>query len=485
MNKVIIFSPHSDDIALSLGGAIVNGILGNNVTVYNVFSLSNYTVLNKETGDEQIVTKIRKAEEKIAMIKMGIKIIFLNYPEPSLRGEKTFLKTNDNIAKNNFFIKLKNKISGILNKNKNAHFLFPLGIGKHRDHFILREIALNLINKNKTILFYEDQPYAGKYTISEIKKKYVDNINSNLKSLKLPFLNIFEKIKLLKIYKSQFDAEDVYFSYIHTMRNKGEVIWGMKSNYKFIKTKENKRLSSLKKYKNMFDIELRERIISEYMNLSLKQVKIKMQNATENIAREWKYFRGVKKEVEFYKTTEGYIFELEDWHVRDKMKQAGMITIAAQAKNKIILEYGCGTADISLLSVIAGANEIHALDLPSKTLDFAKFKLKKLLNRKFNRIKFIESTENINKLKLNNCYYDIVSAEDVFEHVDHPEKHAKIIYDALKLGGSLFFSTEYIHSDFHPMHLKVNEKFNGIEWLYALEKIGFKIISPCHAIKIN
>ncbi len=486
MNKVIIFSPHSDDIALSLGGSILNKILGENITVYNVFSLSSYTILNQEKGGKEKVTRIRKAEEKIAMDKLGVKIIFLDYPEPSLRREKTFLKVHEPFSKDEFYIKVKDRISEIVKENMGAFFLFPLGIGKHKDHIILREIALDFMNINKNILFYEDQPYAGEFTFSEIKKEYIDNLNLKLKKIVLPFSNIRDKMRLLKTYKSQFDAEDIYFSYIHTIRNKGEVIWGEDSNYSFIKTKieENEDIGLLRDYEYLFNEKLRKDIISEYLGMDIKDVNVQIQNATENIAREWKYFNGSNKEVEFYKTTKGYIFELEDWHMKDKMKQAGMIAIASQAKNKKILEYGCGTADISLLSVLAGANEAHALDLPSKTLDFAQFKLRRLLGEKYNLIKFIESTENIEDLGLRKDYYDIISAEDVFEHVVDPEKHAKKIFDALKIGGSLFFSTEYIHSDFHPMHLKVNEKLNGIKWLYKLEEIGFKIISPCQAMKI-
>ena len=57
------------------------------------------------------------------------------------------------------------------------------------------------------------------------------------------------------------------------------------------------------------------------------------------------------------------------------------------------------------------------------------------------------------------------------------------IYDALRNGGTMYFSTEFVHSDFHPMHLKSNEKLHGIEWLYELEKIGYNVVSPCSAIK--
>ena len=229
---------------------------------------------------------------------------------------------------------------------------------------------------------------------------------------------------------------------------------------------------------NFFNREFRENIIIDYLGLSREEVKIKMQNATKNMANEWNYTNNQNK---FYGKTYGYIFELENWHIDDKMKQSGMIAIASQSTGQKILEYGCGIGDTTVLAAIAGAKEAHGLDLPSKTLDYAKFRSKKFTALK--NIKFIESSEDLDKLNLPKNYYDLVSAEDVFEHVSNPIEHAKKIFDTLKIGGSMYFSTEFIHSDVHPMHLKQNEQLHGANWLYELEKIGFKVTSPCQAIK--
>jgi len=483
MNKVIIFSPHSDDVALSLGGAIINGYLGKEILVYNIFSLSKYNIINHNKNNQIKTTKIRKAEEKKAMKKMGAKVIFLNYPESPLREKSTFLRLGEIIKKDKLFKEIKKNILEIINSNKDSYFYFPLGIGKHRDHAILSEIGLDLSKNYKKIIFYEDLPYSGEVSSLNLNK-YVKKINRKFKNLCFPFLEINKKIKILKIYKSQFDAEDIYFTINHIKKRGGELIWGNEEDLKLIKL-DKRYLDNglLKNYEKLFNENIRINIISDYLNIGVQEVKKNMKIATENIAREWKYFKGINNEIEFYKTTKGYIFELEDWHIKDKMKQAGMVAISSSSKGKKILEYGCGTADISLLAALAGANEIHALDLPSQTLDFAKFKLKKLLGKKLDKVKFIKSKNKIDDLKLKKDYYDLVSAEDVFEHVTNPEKHAKKIYDSLKIGGSMFFSTEYVHSDFHPMHLEVNEKFNGINWLYKLENIGFKIVSPCQAIK--
>jgi 2-polyprenyl-3-methyl-5-hydroxy-6-metoxy-1,4-benzoquinol methylase len=232
---------------------------------------------------------------------------------------------------------------------------------------------------------------------------------------------------------------------------------------------------------NFFDRQFREGLISKFTGLEVLQVRERMQNATEHMAREWKYYNGDSDINGFYSHTDGYIFELEDWHIADKMKQAGMIIIGSQARRKKFLEYGCGIADTSLIASLAGAEHVDALDLPSVTLDYARFRAKQFQLE--NPVNFIESVEDISKLVLSEDFYDIVSAEDVFEHVDDPIAHAKKIYDSLRNGGSMYFSTEFVHSDFHPMHLKSNEKLHGIEWLYELEKIGYDIVSPCRVVK--
>ncbi|MHA1797430.1 MAG: class I SAM-dependent methyltransferase [Candidatus Helarchaeota archaeon] len=237
--------------------------------------------------------------------------------------------------------------------------------------------------------------------------------------------------------------------------------------------------------RDFFDREFRERLIAQFTGLEISQVRERMKTATEQMAREWKYHKGDSNINSFYSHTDGYVFELEDWHIADKMKQAGMITIGSQARGKRFLEYGCGIADTSLIASLAGAEAVDALDLPSITLDYARFRARKF-QKKFQLptpITFIESVDDISKLVLPENHYDIVSAEDVFEHVIDPVAHAKKIYDTLRKGGSMYFSTEFVHSDFHPMHLKSNEKFHGIEWLYELEKIGYEIISPCRAVK--
>jgi len=244
--------------------------------------------------------------------------------------------------------------------------------------------------------------------------------------------------------------------------------------------KNKRNLMSIPRH--FFERQKRERLICAFLGLGLKSVHKLMKDATGQLAREWAYAKSEKKSSPLYEKTQWYIFELEDWHIEDKMKQAGMIAIASQCRGKRFLEYGCGIGDTLILASIAGAKEVHGLDLPSKTLNYARFRILRFTKNK--NIRLIDTSRNIQKLKLPQNYYDIISAEDIFEHVINPIEHAKKIYESLRKGGSMYFSTEFVHSDFHPMHLKSNERFHGIKWLYKLEKIGFKVISPCQAMKV-
>ena len=70
MSKIIVFSPHCDDLSLSLGGSVLNKYL-NNITVYDVFSISDYTIINQCGGDKKEITSLRKEEERTRGIGQG------------------------------------------------------------------------------------------------------------------------------------------------------------------------------------------------------------------------------------------------------------------------------------------------------------------------------------------------------------------------------------------------------------------------------
>jgi LmbE family N-acetylglucosaminyl deacetylase len=235
MKNTIIFSPHCDDAALSLGGAIQNELIERDIFVYDVFSVSNYTIMQQGTGDPEEVTKVRNEEEKKVMDLLGANFELWRYPEPLLREGYTHLDTIFNPGgkpeSDKSYNEIESRIRGICKTNPNANIFFPMGLGYHIDHSIVASIGLDILRENQRlrVYFYEDQPYVGGISLEEVTR-FVQSFNPNFKSHTLAFDNILDKMSILKHYKSQFDAEDVAWIYHHTQRRGGEVVWSTEEN---------------------------------------------------------------------------------------------------------------------------------------------------------------------------------------------------------------------------------------------------------------
>lgn len=214
----IIFSPHCDDAVLSLGGAIYNGMLGHgSIIIKNVFTISNYTIMG--LGNPELVSQIRHKEETKVMQTLGVNYELWGYHEPLLR--LNYASADDIFTSDPLVDPIYGEIYRRVSKECSVDtiYYFPLGIGGHVDHLILHEIGLSLKNKAK-VYFYEDQPYSGQYDIDSIERRV-----KGMKKKVFKFQNVLDKMTLLKNYRSQFDAEDIGFTFWHTLRRGGEVVW--------------------------------------------------------------------------------------------------------------------------------------------------------------------------------------------------------------------------------------------------------------------
>lgn len=97
MESIFIISPHIDDAALSLGSALLAGSLGKAPRIVSVFSHSNYTIELFSNGDLEVITKMRKAEEKCACQIMRARAEFLDFDEALVRG---VVKVDELLKKN-------------------------------------------------------------------------------------------------------------------------------------------------------------------------------------------------------------------------------------------------------------------------------------------------------------------------------------------------------------------------------------------------
>lgn len=219
MNRIMIMSPHPDDVFLSLGASIIKG--NEKTMVCDIFNVQEYSVLkeSKEVARKRIIE-----EEKEVSKQAGVQLKMYDFPEAGLRGYKRLsqilnYKFDDNqlicdergiyqqiiLMMHNEILEFKPQWVGI-----------PLGCGKHIDHIIVREAILNLYkriqNEHKFKIFlYEDLPYSLEQKwLSEACEEYRKR-NMIIKERLLPVDDeiLKKKKQMISLYKSQLRKRDV------------------------------------------------------------------------------------------------------------------------------------------------------------------------------------------------------------------------------------------------------------------------------------
>lgn len=242
----------------------------------------------------------------------------------------------------------------------------------------------------------------------------------------------------------------------------------------------------------MYDEQEQINCIVEYTGKSEEEVRNILNDITMIIAKDFN--ENVKNpndrnEVEnWYRNTPYYIYDLSKFHFTGadgkhpsfyETVVREVLLYCKQNKNKRILDYGCGIGDLCFKMDEMG-HEVSGFDFKSKTLDFAIWKGKKIapytvdfVNEKETHIYGINS-------------FDMVSCIDVIEHMYDIEYELKTIYELLKPGGSIIFTTTFPNSpdskDIFPMHLEKWKNFEPKLWR-LLEKIGFQRITLTHWVK--
>ncbi|MBN1160267.1 MAG: PIG-L family deacetylase [Candidatus Diapherotrites archaeon] len=165
----IVFSPHLDDAFISLGGAMLAWKeKKEDVGVVYVFSITNW-MKGKPDKNPETVTAIIKDEVSKNLDATGIGAQMLDIPEIMIRSPSTKERHGekarvDIVAEAEIFDFLEEVIMQIVEQGGGKDQLyFPLGIGNHIDHIILRAVAIDLVNSGKldkkNVFFYDDLPF--------------------------------------------------------------------------------------------------------------------------------------------------------------------------------------------------------------------------------------------------------------------------------------------------------------------------------------
>ncbi len=155
--------------------------------------------------------------------------------------------------------------------------------------------------------------------------------------------------------------------------------------------------------------------------------------------------KGPKETTEFYRTTDGYLYDLFVWtHDRGMWELFDEVFTGKER----VLDYGCGIGDAAIYLAQMGCDVI-ATDLKdSKTLAFAMWRTyQRGLGDKI-QFEFYPDKDK----------FDAVICIDVLEHLYFPLRYIIKLCSLLKDQKSFFFFTPTFSNDVgkHPMHLKEN-----------------------------
>jgi len=173
--------------------------------------------------------------------------------------------------------------------------------------------------------------------------------------------------------------------------------------------------------------------LAEFLGKPLADVKTEANTFdTPALIAEWK-----KYGLDIYTKSERYLYDL--WRNINEATLTWIQPLLLLHEKKI-LDFGGGAATISLL-LCKNGNEVTYYDLPGIIFDFAEFRAKKRgINLKF--VKKLDMAEE----------FDLVIANEVFEHVTDLDLEISRVAQVLTDYGTLYFKNGFGSFDIYPMH---------------------------------
>lgn len=182
--------------------------------------------------------------------------------------------------------------------------------------------------------------------------------------------------------------------------------------------------------------------------------------------------------LEWYRTTEDYIWELSAYHADAGFNYAGMCAgIATALKNHGVFSVIClgdGIGDLSITLRKAGFDVWYHDLMYSRTEDFAMSRYQKLTGEPINITSTPDWTPSLASP------VDAIVSLDFLEHVTAVQAWVGEIYRALRPGGLFLAQNAFACGSGPdgsiPMHLARNDRFE-FEWDPLLAQLGFVQLS--------
>jgi len=245
-SRILVFEPHMDDAALSVGGIMWLRRYNCEFIIATLAGISNWTtqvMIGRDYFDIETISQLRKAESEIFVRHIGGRHIVHPMLEAPLRYNYGHWKLDWFHQHSRSIGAFNNHTAGPLEHEKWAVLIeksiidlrpneiwFPLGLGFHVDHELTRSACLSLLKskpdlfQDAVIKFYQDVPYAS--IAPNHTNELVSTFNkagTNLKEERIDISGVMvEKLQLLTIFRSQFKMEPICIGVKASARNTAE-----------------------------------------------------------------------------------------------------------------------------------------------------------------------------------------------------------------------------------------------------------------------
>lgn len=205
-NKIVFLSPHLDDIAFSLGGAVASFASFFELILLNIFSETRY-LYHKDPKNSLSANEIREAEDRAFSQRIGAKRITLGFPDTSVlkhTSQSEFITS----FRDHRYTPVKKEIEKVLLKENPDIVFCPLGLGGHIDHrIVFHAIWYQEIKTQAQIYFYEDLPYTAHLDLLTVESIIQSKMDQKGRAIYFNITDfICQKEQGISLYKSQLET---------------------------------------------------------------------------------------------------------------------------------------------------------------------------------------------------------------------------------------------------------------------------------------
>ena len=222
-NHIMIIQPHCDDFVFSCGATIAKeqsisqGFQALVVTAFSKYSFLNCPWRDKTNMSDRDYSNLRLIENELCSNDLNLALMYMNLEDAGKRS-----KNADNLFAHNRLYRSDQHMEDVVVQKLKLLFsedcspikiYIPFAIGQHRDHLIVHNAAMKLIqdiNYTGQVFLYEDYPYCdnGRYIywerLHQLSKLYnITPVYNTVDDV------LCKKINLFNYFRSQIKQSNI------------------------------------------------------------------------------------------------------------------------------------------------------------------------------------------------------------------------------------------------------------------------------------